>query len=166
MQSKKSPKDIANAVFSIRAQRKIEQSLTDKCSENEQYIAELENLLKVHSIPLPERKILLHRAKSDTKILHTLLKDGTVEEYKILLEQVKKHHRKFTTFVCYHDLGIWTKIARTSIPTVGNELSKCVCGPGPLNRVDILKGLSGRILPGKLTLLLGPPGSGSMFQSA
>ena len=144
--------------FSIRAQN-AEQTLANKCREYEKYIEEIENLLKVHNIPLPEGISPVENGKSKDKPI--LMKDGTIDELRPLLDQIQKYHRKFRTFICYRDLGIWTMSPKSKIPTVGGALLKCLCGPGPLNRVDILKDLSGRILPGKLTLLLGPPGSGS-----
>ena len=163
METKKTPKEMAQAVFCIRAQRQVEQSLTNKCRSNEEYITELEALLKEHNISLPQRKVLIQHAKNDPAILGRLLKEGKVEEYQALLDEIKKYFRTFRTYIGYRDLGIWTMLPKAEIPTVGGALYHCFCGKGALNRVDILKGLSGRIVPGKLTLLLGPPGSGLLL---
>ena len=139
----------------------------EKCKENEIRIQELrtlvltlENKLKENGIPLPEQTAFIERLSSDNRIARLLL-DGTYEELKKYAEDMEKLCRKFTCKVTYRDLGIWTMSPKAEIETVASSLLTCLCGTGPLNRVDILKGLSGRILPGKLTLLLGPPGSGS-----
>ncbi|GMF41680.1 unnamed protein product [Phytophthora lilii] len=47
------------------------------------------------------------------------------------------------------------------LPTLPNELKKTLMGPKKLTvRKEILKNVSGRFTPGKITLLLGQPGSG------
>ncbi|KAL3657130.1 hypothetical protein V7S43_017924 [Phytophthora oleae] len=47
------------------------------------------------------------------------------------------------------------------LPTIPNELKKTLMGPKKLTvRKEILKNVSGRFIPGKITLLLGQPGSG------
>jgi len=47
------------------------------------------------------------------------------------------------------------------LPTIPNELKKTLMGPKKLTvRKEILKSVSGRFTPGKITLLLGQPGSG------
>ncbi|KAI9988493.1 hypothetical protein PInf_021920 [Phytophthora infestans] len=47
------------------------------------------------------------------------------------------------------------------LPTIPNELKKTLMGPKKKTvRKEILKGVSGRFTPGKITLLLGQPGSG------
>ncbi|KAE9173099.1 hypothetical protein PF005_g26420 [Phytophthora fragariae] len=47
------------------------------------------------------------------------------------------------------------------LPTIPNELKKTLMGPKKLTvRKEILKNMSGRLAPGKITLLLGQPGSG------
>ena len=141
----------------------------EKCRENEITIQELrklvqtlENVLQQHGIPLPEQKAFVERLSSDNRFAR-LLQEGTYEELKKYAEDMEKLCRKFTCKVTYRDLDIWTMSPKAEIETVASSLWTCFCGPGPLNRVDILKGLSGRILPGKLTLLLGPPGSGSFL---
>ncbi|KAL3668485.1 hypothetical protein V7S43_006568 [Phytophthora oleae] len=47
------------------------------------------------------------------------------------------------------------------LPTITNELKKTLMGPKKLTvRKEILKNVSGRFTPGKITLVLGQPGSG------
>jgi ABC-type multidrug transport system ATPase subunit len=51
-------------------------------------------------------------------------------------------------------------VAKKAIPTVGTALKNFLLGSGPKERVDILKDLTGRIMPKTMTLLMGPPGCG------
>ncbi|CAM9211888.1 unnamed protein product [Ectocarpus fasciculatus] len=62
--------------------------------------------------------------------------------------------------VQYRDLSFWGMVPKTTIPTVGSTFKHMIFGSGPKHRTDILKGLTGRIRPGKMTLLMGPPGCG------
>lgn len=151
--------EVATAICSIRAQRKVEQSLVSQGSANEQYIKELEKLLSDNGIPLPERKQIILRAMSDKKFTY-VLEQGSFDELVKLFENFKDLTRRFNITVSFRNLGVWTMMAKGGIATVGSTLMKLLCGPGKLRRVDILKGISGRILPGKFTLVLGPPGAG------
>ncbi|GMF24229.1 unnamed protein product [Phytophthora lilii] len=48
-----------------------------------------------------------------------------------------------------------------ALPTLSNELKKTLMGPKKRTvRKEILRNVSGRFMPGKITLLLGQPGSG------
>jgi ABC-type multidrug transport system fused ATPase/permease subunit len=123
--------------FQTRVQNKVTSALTARCSANQAYIEALEKLLIEHGIPLPDRTAFIKLEKSG-------LRPRTVEGYVGLLNEV----------------GIWTMAPKQKIPTVGTALKGLFFGSGPKVRIDVLKGVSGRILPGKLTLLLGPPGSG------
>ena len=60
----------------------------------------------------------------------------------------------------YQDLGFYTKVTEKDFATVGSTFKRLICGSGPKHRVDIVKNLTGRIQRGKLTLVMGPPGSG------
>ncbi|KAJ1423367.1 P-loop containing nucleoside triphosphate hydrolase protein, partial [Ochromonadaceae sp. CCMP2298] len=62
--------------------------------------------------------------------------------------------------VQFRDLTYWTSAPEKRIPTVGSTLKKMLLGAGPKHRVDILKGLTGRLQPCTMTLLMGPPGCG------
>lgn len=157
---------LASSIYSIRASRKVEENLINKCIEYEHYIKELENLLIAQGIPLPEKNSVADRTTS--LLAHPLTVDasqdeislGGIDELQIILNKFEKHRLNFPVNISYCDLNIWTVMPKAEIATVGSTLKNCVCGPGKLRRVDILKGISGRIPSGKVTLLLGPPGSG------
>lgn len=57
-----------------------------------------------------------------------------------------------------YNIGI---VPKTHIPTVGSTIKDLLlCGTSPTQRIDILTNLTGRIAPKKMTLVMGPPGSG------
>jgi ABC-type uncharacterized transport system fused permease/ATPase subunit len=90
-----------------------------------------------------------------------ILEDAGHDQIKDMLSRIEPFHRKFEVQVAFKDMGYWVDAAETKIPTVGNALKDMFFGRcKETHRVDILKGISGRILSGKLTLVLGPPGSG------
>jgi hypothetical protein len=52
-------------------------------------------------------------------------------------------------------------VPKTRIPTVGSTIRDLfLFGRRPKQRIDILKNLTGRIAPKKMTLVMGPPGCG------
>jgi ABC-type multidrug transport system ATPase subunit len=96
------------------------------------------------------------------------MKDGSNEALEAVLSNMEKLTTNYPVKVQYKDLGYFTYTPnRVSVPTVGNTLKNMIFGSGPRHRLDILKGATGRILPGRFTLILGPPGSGkSVFMKA
>jgi ABC-type multidrug transport system ATPase subunit len=46
------------------------------------------------------------------------------------------------------------------IPTVGLAFRSMIMGSGEKHRVNIINDLTGRILPKRMTLVMGPPGCG------
>jgi ABC-type lipoprotein export system ATPase subunit len=135
-------------------------------------VEELERLLQTNNIPLPEPPTNTRRVKGTQLAIATkhglgIMRDGNVEELKRLMDNVHKFHRSFPVAITFKDLSYWTMAAETQISTVGNSLYRLFCGSGPKRRIDILKGLTGRFLPNKMTLILGPPGCGkSVFMQA
>ena len=152
---------MAEIFFNIPEPKKVEGN-EKYIVELQQKISNLEKILTAHDIPLPDLIEPTETAEDLPSISakKLLLNEGTIQEYKSFLDRIQKYHRKLKTCINYNELGIWTMLPKTGMLTVGSVLKLGLCGLGPLSRVDILKGLSGRILPGKLTLLLGPPGSG------
>lgn len=74
--------------------------------------------------------------------------------------KVKELQKPFHVTIDFKDLSLWTMAPKENIQTVGTAILQLFMGSGPKHRVDILKGLTGRISPYKMTLLLGPPGAG------
>ena len=132
--------------------------------EFKSYINELEALLKQHGIPHIDRANFI-KATTSTSLTHhhkTLLgimKETNTENVKRVIKNFKELFRPESYTMCYHNLGVWTMAAPPEINTVFRSF-KNLFYPVPKKRYDILKGLTGRILPGRLTLLIGPPNSG------
>eukprot|EP01038_Epipyxis_sp_PR26KG_P004915 gene4915-6878_t len=153
------------SLFTINSNQKIVADLISRLSKNKAYIDELEAILKEHNIPLPDttsRRLddLKQNEKSEATPAVGIMKEGNEEEMLAVLAKVKALHRRFYVTIKFNNLGYYTMAPKQVIPTVGNEIKTLVCGAGPKYRVDILKGITGQIQPKRLTLLLGPPGSG------
>lgn len=128
------------------------------------YVEELEALLREHNIPLPEPPSIKKR-KQPALALATkhglgIMRGGGTEELRALMDNVHKFHRLFPIAITYRDINYHIMAPETKISTVGNSLYSMFCGSGPKHRVDILKGLTGRFLPNRMVLVLGPPGCG------
>lgn len=67
--------------------------------------------------------------------------------------------------IVYENVSFYTMVPdEKKIATVGSTIMKLFCGSGPKHRVDIVKNLSGRIQRGKMTLVMGPPGTFQSFK--
>eukprot|EP01034_Spumella_vulgaris_P003714 gene3714-4760_t len=51
-------------------------------------------------------------------------------------------------------------VPKKKIPTVGSSFVSMIAGSGKKSRVNIIHDLTGRILPKRMTLVMGPPGCG------
>lgn len=83
-----------------------------------------------------------------------------VDNLTALLQEVRKMARPRTVVVRFRDMGYWTNVVKSEIKTVGSALKALILGSGKKRRLDILKSLTGVILPGRMTLVIGPPGCG------
>jgi shikimate kinase len=149
--------------ISLLQHNNICKDLKSKRLEIQAYNEQLEALLRAHNIPLPKKEEatnVINFENSEKSNSIGLLKDANEQEIKHLLEKVKKLYNNFTVTVTFRDLGFWKMVHEDKITTVGSTIKSWFCGSGPKHRVDILKGITGRLKPGCLTLLLGPPGSG------
>lgn len=108
-----------------------------------------------------------YRPVSVSPLVIGILKDTSDSDVISILERVSSIIHPKLVPVTYINLGFSADIAQSRIPTVGTELRRLFCGPGKRRKIDILKGLTGRLLPGRMTLILGPPGCGkSVFLKA
>lgn len=147
--------------YSSLASQKMQADLTRRCITNENYIKKLESILKKHGVELP----IDHPIYSmDPKLaVDTLLKEGTAEELEGLTEQTKALLRSMDISIEYLNLTYSTELPVVrKIQTVSTILLSLFnfWRPVEKKRLDILANVSGRILPRKMTLLIGPPGSG------
>ncbi len=146
-------------LFASLTYKKLEADLKQKCIEKDNYIKELEEILKAHGIEIPERE----HAVVESPISTLVFKEGKIEEIKNLVEIQKKLIRDLDIRIEFHDLTFSTMVEKEStIQTVGSLLMSLLFfwNCPQKKRVDIISNLSGRILPRKMTLLIGPPGSG------
>lgn len=147
--------------YSTVANQKVQADLTRRCITNENYIKKLESILKEHGIELPEDHPIY---SMDPKLaVHSLLKEGTAEELEGLTEKTKGLLRSMDVSIEFHNLTYSTEVPKErQIQSVSSTIASMVFFWKTVekNRLDILANVSGRILPRRMTLLIGPPGSG------
>ena len=87
----------------------------------------------------------------------SLTEDGGLDALEKTVQANVKHMHGYEISVQYRNLTFWNELPELSIATVGTTLM----GTGSKNnRVNIINDLTGRILPKRMTLVMGPPGSG------
>jgi hypothetical protein len=150
------------SLFNVQANRKIYNEFVTQHERDRHYIEQLQSLLREHGIDFPEvatprrKPELVGRQESNG-----LLADASLAALEKVLSRVKDHGFHFEIKVQYRNLTFWNTVPEARIPTVGSTIrSILTCGAGPKRRVNILNDLTGRILPGQMTLLMGPPGCG------
>lgn len=147
--------------------QKIQDDLTQKVILKDQYIQQLEALLKSHGIDIPAellQQVLNPVVAEDGTDFH-VLKQGSLEEVETLINTIMEFMRNLDFNVEFHDLTMTTKVGKgnqiSSVSSALRSLLSCFfCQTGSKEEVDILSHLTGRIAPRKLTLLIGPPQSG------
>lgn len=128
-------------IFTLRANQRIYQEVIAKRNLDRNYIEALEAILRENNLDLPEveRDLPLPRKSRIGYI------DGSPEALNELLMKVKGLQHVYHVQICFKDVGYWTMSQKAHIPTVGTRLKDIFFGHGPKHRVDILKGLTGRI---------------------
>jgi len=89
-----------------------------------------------------------------------MMPDGSLIALAESLKATEGHNRMHEVNIQYRNLSFWNTMPKKTIPTVGSSILKMFMGGGPKERVNIIKDLTGRIMPKTMTLLLGPPGCG------
>lgn len=153
--------------FNVRANRRVYQKLVAQHELDALYIKALEDVLREHNIELPSTASEINllgaeRAKNEEEE-DILMKDGSISALHKVLEKVKDYHNTLEVHVQFKNLSFWRMAPEAQIPTVGSTLKNMFLGSGPKQRINVLKDLTGRILRGKMTLIVGPPGCG-MFR--
>ncbi len=87
----------------------------------------------------------------------TIMNDGSLEELAKSVEESIRHMQRYEIAVQYRNLTFWNEMPELTIQTVGSVLTGA---SGEKKRVNVLNDLTGRILPKRMTLVMGPPGSG------
>jgi hypothetical protein len=166
------------ALFNFRTNKQIYEKFLSQNDKNSKYIEELEKLLEQYNIIIPNEIIEKYKGNdtqdikknSDGTILSSsvsssskkllLLQDTKESTLTSFLKNIQKHRQTFKIQIEYKDLSYWNLIPKKNITTVGSIFKNILCGSEPKHNFFILKNLTGRIAPNKLTLLMGPPGCG------
>lgn len=146
------------SVFNMNANRKMYKEFVSQIEKDRFYIAELEKILKSHGIEVPKDILgdIIHKRDPADRIM----KDGSLTALASSLSRIEDHNKMHEVNIQFRDLTFWNNLPAKTIPTVGSAVKKFFLGDGTKHRVDIIKGLTGRILPKTMTLLMGPPGCG------
>eukprot|EP01034_Spumella_vulgaris_P044961 gene44961-55962_t len=87
--------------------------------------------------------------------------DGSLESLTKSIKHNERLVQRFPIHVQYRGLTFWSMAPEKTIHTVGSVfLSLFGIGVTKKHRVDIVSDLTGRILPERMTLVMGPPGCG------
>lgn len=152
--------------FNMKANKKIHQSLVDQHEQDMAYIAELEKILKEREIEIPSfvREIKKRIESRDRAMTDRLMADGSLASLTKAVERNRSNAQLFEVNVQYRNLSFWNEVPPKKIPTVGSSFRNLfLCGSGKKQRVDIIKDLTGKILPKRMTLVMGPPGCGKLY---
>jgi hypothetical protein len=88
-----------------------------------------------------------------------IMKDGSLDSLIKSVERYADHGQSFEIQVQFRGLTFWNMVPKKTIVTVGNTFT----GSGEKFRANIINDLTGRILPKRMTLVMGPPGCGECF---
>ena len=155
------------SVFNVKANRKVQREFIAQHERDKAYITELENLLNEKGVEIPEAihemKSSLERRKATVQMVGSLMADGSLEALAKSVDLIHQHTNRHEIQVQYRKLTFWSDIAKASIPTVGSTFKNIFVGGGKKERVNIINDLTGRILPKRMTLVMGPPGCGKFL---
>lgn len=149
------------SVFNMQANRKIYKEFVGQIERDKLYIAELERMLGEAGIEIaPEVQAKLDPPQKTFHQVGRLMEDGSLNALAASLQVIREQYKTHEVSVQFRDLTYWNMVPKKVIPTVGTALRTFLFGSGPKQRVDIIKQLTGRIMPKTMTLLMGPPGCG------
>lgn len=149
------------SVFNLQTNRRIYTDFAKQHARDKTYIAELEKLLSNHGIEIPPDIVPEHTVVK-RNLNDRIMLDGSLNSLTKSITSIAGHNNMHEIYVQYRNLSFWNMAPERKIPTVGSTIKGIFLGSGPKRRVDILKDLSGRILPKTMTLLMGPPGCGEL----
>lgn len=149
------------SVFNLQANRRVYTDFMVQHAKDKTYIAELEKLLNRNGIEIPPEIVPEHtvvkRNLNDRK-----MPDGSLQSLTKSITSIAGHNNMHEIYVQFRNLSFWNMVPDRKIPTVGSTVKGIFLGSGPKRRVNVLKDLTGRILPKTMTLLMGPPGCGNI----
>eukprot|EP00981_Chlorochromonas_danica_P002642 scaffold519_cov179-Ochromonas_danica.AAC.1 len=143
--------------------------LAKKLEDEARYNSQLIDYLREHNLDVPPRDETTSPTNGDSiptdhhQFKAPLLKVGNIEEIQATLVNAQKIARLPDISIEFHDLCFTTSVpVKREIPSTGYIMRNLFCfwKKTEMKEVAILSHLTGRILPRKMTLLMGPPGSG------
>lgn len=157
------PKGSKFSMFNMKANQKIQSQLVEQHEHDAEYIADLEMFVMENGLRIPDdikRKGEVRHVISEKE---GVMKDGSIDALASSMGRVKPHSLNHEIKVQYRNLTFWNNMPKRTIPTVGSAVKELFLGTGKKERVDIVRNLTGRILPGRMTLVMGPPGCGKIL---
>lgn len=150
--------------FTTLANKKTYETLLHRLEKQDKYTHQLEEVLQSHGIelPLPLEPWTSSGHQGDVKP-NAVLQVGSIEEIEHLIDETRKVSRDSNVAIEYHNLRVTRRLnAKNEIISISSIVeSLFTFWQRPEKKdVEILADISGRILPSKMTLLMGPPGSG------
>ncbi len=89
-----------------------------------------------------------------------LMEDGSLDSLTRSIKHTTEHVHRHEIHVQYRNLTFWNMVSEKKIATVGSVVLGLFGVGGKTHRVNIINDLTGRILPKRMTLVMGPPGCG------
>eukprot|EP01034_Spumella_vulgaris_P036485 gene36485-44998_t len=86
--------------------------------------------------------------------------DGSLEALSKSIDKHAEYLHQFEIQVQFRNLTFWNMVPEKFIPTVWTDILGLFGLSGKKHRVNIINDLTGRILPKRMTLVMGPPGCG------
>ena len=159
-------KPVPFSVFNGKANRKIQKEFVAKQERDQHYIRELEKLLLERGIQIPDelhelKKNLEHNVSAENH--DRFMKDGSLDALAKSVGRITEHTHRYEIQVQYRNLTFWNNLAKKKIPSIAASFKSMFLGSGKKHRVNIINDLTGRILPKRMTLVMGPPGCGKNF---
>lgn len=149
------------SIFNSKANKQIHNKFIAEQERYRRHIENLERILRDNDLEVPEfeKDPAIGSATRD-RSLSCLMEDGSLPALSKSVERTAVHDHCFEIHVQYRNLTFWNMVPKNTIPTVGTALRSMIMGSGKKHRVNILNDLTGRILPKRMTLVMGPPGCG------
>ena len=151
------------SIFNGKANRRIQKDFVAQLERDRHYIVGLEKLLHEQGVEIPEelRELKTKLEGKDIGEQHDkYLEDGSLDALAKSVERITQHTHRYEVLVQYRNLTFWNNLPKKKISTVASSLKGMFLGSGKKQRVNIINDLSGRILPKRMTLVMGPPGCG------
>lgn len=148
------------SVFNMKANQKIQSELVAQHEHDAEYIADLEMFVMENGLRIPDDLKKKGEVRHVIGEKEAVMQDGSLDALAKSMARVKPHSLNYEIKVQYRNLTFWNNMPKRTIPTVGSAVKELFLGSGKKERVDIVKNLTGRILPGRMTLVVGPPGCG------